>query len=64
MLITFARANEPDVVLFELLEVGRNLEGLGSDQLAELLVRARPPRPPKEPEDIFSDTRARKKGDH
>lgn len=64
MLITFARANEPDVVLFELLDVGRSLDALGSDQLAELMARARPLRPSKEPEDIFSDTRARKKGDH
>jgi hypothetical protein len=64
MLITFARANEPDAVLLELLDVGRNLDGLTTDQLAELMVRARPARPPKEPEDIFSDTRSRKKSDH
>jgi hypothetical protein len=63
VLISFARATEPDFVVLELLEVGRGLDDMNADQLDELIRRARPPLPSKEPEDIFSDTRARKKAD-
>jgi hypothetical protein len=61
VLITFAHAQDPATPLLEVLDVGRSLDRWSEEQLAELVARARPVSGPKEPEDIFSDTRARRK---
>jgi hypothetical protein len=63
MLVTIVPADDPEASGLEVLAVGRNLEDLSEEQLAELLARAHPAKPATEREDIFSDTRARKKGE-
>lgn len=62
-LVTFARQDDPDHPVCEALMVGRGLDGLSEETLSDLLSRARPTPPTREREDIFSDTRARKKAD-
>src|SRR5688572_9629574 len=63
VLVMFARAEDPDRPSLEVLHVGRGLESLDDAALKELRSRARPAPSASEREDIFSDTRARKRAE-
>jgi hypothetical protein len=64
VLVTFARSDDPDHPVLEVLHVGRGLESLEDLELRELRKRARPAPSTGEREDLFSDTRARKRAEH
>ena len=61
LFLTFARSKEPDTRLFEGVTVGRRLEDLDDDGLAELLARRLPYREQLGGGPLFPETRRGKK---
>lgn len=57
LFLTFARADEPDEPLFELLRPGRRLEDFSEDQLTTFLDEARPYEAEWERSRLFPGTR-------
>lgn len=62
VLLRFARAEDPERPLREILRVGRGLADLTDGELADLLARARSVAAPPQPGELFSETRLHKKG--
>ena len=59
LLLFFARADDPEHAVRELLVAGRRLDDLSDDELIEALGRARPFREERERLEVFPDTRKR-----
>ena len=57
LLLFFARAAEPDVIVRELLTPGHRLNDLTDAELVGLVARARPQRVDRERREVFRGTR-------